>query len=67
MGFIVYFFTNGLPSLSLVPCLLIGALASLPFTAKVVKKSSSDKLRLIMGVLILLLGVNTLLKVFGVY
>ena len=61
-GFITYLVFNGLQGYSLVTALCIGAALGAPFGALFTKKLSSPKVKYVLGMLILLLGAWTLIK-----
>ena len=64
VGVVTYLaFTNHSIQWMLAPSLLVGAVASVPFAAFTVKKFRSDRLRLIVGIAVLILGLATLGKV----
>jgi uncharacterized membrane protein YfcA len=64
-GVLTYFlFTDHTVDWSLAPYLALGAILSVPLAAYTVKKFSPDKLRLIVGVATLTLGLVTLGKLF---
>ena len=65
-GFLTYLFLKGASGFSLMLALGAGAIIAGPIGALTTKKISRHKLRVIVGVLMLVLGVLTLLKVFNV-
>ena len=65
-GFLVYLFLNGLSNVSLIFALAIGSLIAGPFGAITTKALNRNKLKIIVGVLMLVLGTLTLLKIAGV-
>jgi len=60
---IAYLFIDKHIEWILAPSLIIGAILSVPLTAFVVKKMQDESLRLLIGILAILLGVSTLLKI----
>jgi uncharacterized membrane protein YfcA len=63
IGFIIYYFQSAKTiDFKLMGLLIISATMAVPFAAFSVKKINQDKLRNYMGVLIILLGILTLLK-----
>lgn len=53
-------------TMRIAPWLIIGAVCSVPFATYTVKKFSHDKLEIIVGVVTILLGITTFLKIFEV-
>jgi hypothetical protein len=65
VGVIVYFFASSKPiDWRLASLIVLGAVCSVPFTAKTVKKINTKKLNLFIGILTTILGVVTLFKIF---
>jgi len=62
-GVAVYWISKGSVNWSLAPMLIVGAMASVPFTGLVVKRVSTRRLALVVAVFTVLLGANMLLKV----
>lgn len=63
VGVIAYILTRSVLDWSLAPFLLAGAIASVPLSAISVKKIPTDKLRLTVAVLTLVLGITTIANV----
>jgi len=61
-GFLAYVAFNGMPSLSFLIPLSIGALVAAPFGARITKRISGRRSRKILGILIVALGLYTLTK-----
>ncbi|MBW2993405.1 hypothetical protein KY317_02430, partial [Candidatus Woesearchaeota archaeon] len=61
---IAYILINGLPDLSILIELCLGAVFGAPLGALLTKKMNSKNLRFILGVLIMGLGAWTILKLF---
>ena len=61
-GFISYLVLNGLTSYDLIVALSIGAFIGAPFGALLTKKISSEKMKIILGILIVALGAWTIIK-----
>jgi len=64
-GFITYFLINGISSYGLIIALGIGSIIAGPLGAITTKKISREKLRKIVGFLLVILGTLNLLKLFG--
>ena len=65
IGVIVYFnYTNHTIEWDLAPSLILGAIISVPFATYTVKKFKENRLRLIVGIATLILGLVTLGKLF---
>jgi len=65
VGVIIYFiYTNHTIEWDLAPSLVLGAILSVPFGAYTVKKFKESRLRLIVGIATLILGLVTLGKLF---
>lgn len=65
VGVSVYMASSQVIDWSLAPWLCLGALLSVPFSAWTVKVIKTDKLRVIIGFITLLLGITTLWKVLS--
>jgi len=63
VGLITYILTKSVADWTLAPFLLAGALLSIPFSTISVKRIPTDKLRLAIGVLTVVLGLTTIVKV----
>jgi uncharacterized membrane protein YfcA len=64
VGVCAYFFMNGDIDWKLAPYLVVGAVLSVPFSAFTVKKFSSDKLKVVIGIITMVLGIVMLMKMF---
>jgi len=65
VGVIVYFIASSKPiDWTLAAFIVVGAVCSVPFTAKTVKKINTKRLNLVIGVLTTILGIVTLIKLF---
>ena len=64
VGFLGYLLIEGDVYWRLVAATSIGSVVAAPFAAMTVKKVSSDKLKLVIGLFTIILGIFTLLKVF---
>ncbi len=64
-GFLSYVAFNGIPSLSFLIPLSIGAVIAAPFGARVTKKIAGRRSKKILGVIIAVLGLYTLLQTWG--
>lgn len=64
VGVLAYFFMQGMIDVELALPLVIGAIASVPFAVLFTKKIKTEKLRIIIGIVTVVLGASTLLKVF---
>jgi len=64
VGVIVFVVSPGIINWSLAPPLIIGAVLSVPFSALIVKKLPTKALKISIGLLTLILGVMTLIKVY---
>jgi len=64
VGVIVYLLTKNVIDWALAPYLIIGAVVSVPVSVITVKKIRTEKLRIIIGVVTLILGLITLGKIF---
>lgn len=65
-GILSYIFISHKPlDLQLTPFLVVGAVLSVPFSAKSVKKITEKKLKIFMAVLTILLGIFTITKTIG--
>lgn len=64
VGVLAYFFIRGMIDFELALPLVIGAIASVPFAVLFTKKINAEKLRVIIGIVTIVLGASTLLKVF---
>jgi len=63
VGVITYLLTKKIVSWQLAPYLIIGAVLSVPLSAITVKKINSELLRSIIGIITILLGMLTIIKV----
>jgi len=63
-GLITYMIASPQMDLSLAPYMLIGGLLSVPLSAISVKRMKTDRLRLIIGLAVILLGAYSMTKVF---
>lgn len=63
VGIIMYFLLKPSIDLTIAPFLIIGALLSIPFSVYTVKQISTKNMKIIIGIVTLLLGLFTLLKV----
>lgn len=63
VGFLIYFFTGGIGSWTLMPYVLAGALISVPFSTFVVKIINTRTLRFAVANMTLALGILTLLRI----
>ncbi len=67
VGVITYIFVSRNPlDWKLAPFIIIGAVASVPFCAKSVKKISKKKLKLAIAVITIILGAFTIIKTFKI-
>ena len=66
-GLVTYIVATPHIDLSLAPYLLIGGLCSVPLSALSVKRMKTKHLRLMIGIAVMILGIYSLLKVFGVH
>ncbi len=66
VGVIVYLLTKDSIDLVLAPYLIIGAVLSVPLSAYTVKKMKTTKLRKVIGIFLILLGIVVLLKIFNI-
>ena len=64
IGVIAFLFASEVIDWKLAPSLIIGSLISVPFSAFIVKKLPTKILRIAIGVLTLILGLMTLIRVF---
>jgi len=64
VGFIMYFSMKGMMDWRLAFSLIIGGVASVPLSVFTVKSLNTDKLRLYIGVITVILGVVALIKCF---
>jgi uncharacterized membrane protein YfcA len=65
VGVTIYFtLTNHSIGWILAPSLILGAVLSVPFAALTVKKLNTDRMKLAVGIITLLLGIFTLAKIF---
>jgi len=64
VGVIVYIVSPEIIDWSLAPSLIIGAMLSVPFSAFIVKNITVKKLKLGIGLVTLVLGIYTLVKIF---
>lgn len=64
VGVVVFIISPEIINWSLAPSLIIGALLSVPFSAFIVKKLPTKALKISIGLLTLILGLVTLIKVF---
>jgi uncharacterized membrane protein YfcA len=65
VGFFFYLITNSISSWSLPLALCIGAILSTPFGALTTKKIRKEKIKIIVAVLAIILGIWTLLKTYN--
>lgn len=65
VGVIAYVLTKGLIDWILAPYLVIGAVLSVPLSAYTVKRFSPRKLKILIGIVTIALGVTTLAKAFS--
>ena len=66
VGIISYAFISQKPlDLKLAPFIMVGAVLSVPFSAKSVKKITEKKLKLCIAVLTIILGIFTIIKTIG--
>ena len=63
VGVIAYFLTQSIIDWSLAPYLIIGAVVSVPVSALTVKIIKTKKLRIIIGIVTLILGILTIVKI----
>jgi len=64
VGVIVFIITPNVINWSLAPSLVIGAMLSIPFSALIVKNLPTKALKISIGIITLILGALTLIKVF---
>ena len=64
VGVIVYYLIIGPVDFNLALPLAVGAILSVPFAVLFTKKINAEKLRIIIGIVTIVLGASTLLKVF---
>jgi len=64
VGVIAYFLTQNIIDWTLAPYLIIGAVVSVPISALTVKRIKTKKLRIIIGIVTLILGLVTIGKIF---
>ena len=64
VGVIIFIISPQIINWNLAPSLILGALASVPFSALIVKKLPTRSLKLVIGILTFILGSITLIKVF---
>lgn len=64
VGFISYLLLEGNIYWKLVIATSIGSILAAPFAAITVKKLNSDRLKLIIGIATILLGISTIVKIF---
>lgn len=65
VGVIAYVLTKGLIDWVLAPYIVIGAVLSVPLSAYTVRRFSVKKLKILIGIVTIALGVTTLVKVFS--
>lgn len=65
VGVIAYVLTKGLIDWILAPYLVIGAVLSVPLSAYTVKRFSPRKLKILIGIVTIALGITTLAKAFS--
>ena len=63
-GLLTYMIATPQVDLSLAPYLMIGGLLSVPLSAISVKRMKTDRLRLIIGIAVIILGAYSMIKVF---
>ena len=64
VGVIIFILSPETVNWNLAPSLIIGAILSVPFSALVVKKMPTRTLKIIIGLITLVLGLITIIKLF---
>ena len=64
VGFLSYLLVEGDIYWRLVAAACIGSIIATPFAALTVKKANTDKLRFVIGLAIVMIGVSTLARTF---
>ena len=66
VGIAMYFLISKAPlDLKLAPFIVVGAIFSIPFSVKSVKKITEKKLKLVIAILTIILGIFTIIKTIG--
>ncbi|MBN2111744.1 sulfite exporter TauE/SafE family protein [Candidatus Woesearchaeota archaeon] len=64
VGVLIYFLTKNIADWSLAPYIITGAVISVPFSAISVKKIKTKNLKILIGVITVVLGAFTIIKLF---